>query len=223
MTAAALRRLALATALLAALPAGAQQRDQSSLIYELLDRINQLEDEVRQLRGDVEMLRYRQEQGAHAQPAPAAPPVASTRPAPPPAPAAPDAPPPPAAGPGNERAAFDEAINYLRAGRFDQAAPALDEFVSRYPSSPLTPSAAYWLGEARYALRDYGGARDAFLKFGASYPTSDKLPDAMLKLGFSYQELGDPSRAREVLQRLTQAYPGTSAAQQAQARLQQMR
>ncbi|HMW42129.1 MAG TPA: hypothetical protein PK144_09745, partial [Plasticicumulans sp.] len=73
MTAAALRRLALATALLAALPAGAQQRDQSSLIYELLDRINQLEDEVRQLRGDVEMLRYRQEQGAHAQPAPAAP------------------------------------------------------------------------------------------------------------------------------------------------------
>ena len=45
----------------------------------------------------------------------------------------------------------------------------------------------------------------------------------MLKLGFSYQELGDPSRAREVLQRLTQAYLGTSAAQQAQARLQQMR
>jgi tol-pal system protein YbgF len=50
----------IAAALLGALPAGAQSsRDQ--MVFELLNRVQQLEQEVRQLRGDLEVYRFRQE------------------------------------------------------------------------------------------------------------------------------------------------------------------
>ncbi|MCP5419350.1 MAG: tol-pal system protein YbgF [Gammaproteobacteria bacterium] len=50
----------IAVGLVGALPVGAQaNRDQ--LVFELLNRVEQLEQEVRQLRGDLEVYRYRQE------------------------------------------------------------------------------------------------------------------------------------------------------------------
>lgn len=247
------RLLALGLAAALAGPAAAQSRNDSPLLLELLDRVEQLEQETRQLRGDIEVLRYQLEQSQQQSQRPgAAPPPAGTPPAPKPpaavpaptapapatvppastpvppaaapAPTVPAAPAAPAAGAaGGQQESYDAAVKLLREGRYEQAATALQDFLHRFPGGPLAGNAQYWLGENYYVMRDFARARDAFIQFGASYPNSERVPEALLKLGYCYDELGDAAKAREVLRRLTQAYPGTNAAAQAERRLQQLR
>jgi TolA-binding protein len=47
-----------------------------------------------------------------------------------------------------------------------------------------------------------------------------KAPNSLLKIGYSYYELKQNDEAKKVLQDLIQRYPGTTAAQDAEKRLQ---
>ncbi|PWV60591.1 tol-pal system protein YbgF [Plasticicumulans acidivorans] len=201
---------------LTAWPAAAQQEGAgTSLIYELLDRVGQLEKDVRELRGEIEVLRYQQQQqGGEQGQAQSETPRANVAPASPPAAAADAA--------ASDKATYEAAIVHLREGRYDEAIGLLENFNTRFTSSPLTGNALYWLGESYFMTGDYAHARDTLLQFGAGYPNSEKLPEAMLRLGQSYARLGDTGKAREVLRRLTQAYPGTAAATQASRQMQDL-
>jgi septal ring factor EnvC (AmiA/AmiB activator) len=52
----------LTSSVLVSSPALAQASSDRQLLFELLNRIEQLEQEIRQLRGDVELYRYHQEE-----------------------------------------------------------------------------------------------------------------------------------------------------------------
>lgn len=140
------------------------------------------------------------------------PPAAS---APPEAPARPRTP--------SEQGAYEAAYSNLRNGQYEQAAAGFQEFLSRYPDSPLAGSAQYWLGETYYVTRDYENAKQALIDLGVKYPSYDKLPDAMLRLGYVYEATGEPAKAREVFQKLIEAYPNSQAAARAKQRLQTRR
>jgi tol-pal system protein YbgF len=130
---------------------------------------------------------------------------------------------PPVRADGTEQSDYDEALNKLREGAYEEAITRLEGFQRSYPDSPLNGDALYWLGESYYVIRNFERARQTFLTLGSKYPDSKRLPDAMLKLGYIYEEQGDKTKAREVLTKLTQSYPNSAAATHAQRRLQAMK
>lgn len=169
--------------------------------------------------------------GTGSSPATGSRPPATITPAPV-APAAPVAPPPSAAPPPvatarplqpltpEAKAAYDDAIDHLRTGYYEQAANEFRAFLDNYPHSELTDDAQYWLGEVHYVSRDFDQAKEAFIALGVNYPDSNRLPDAMLKLANIYEEGSDKAKARELLQKLVQSYPDTQAGRVAKRRLQ---
>lgn len=227
----------------------AQAARDNQLLYELFNRLDQLEQEIRQLRGDLDLYRYRQEeamqrqqqlytdldrrlQALEEQSGVAAPQVAgpeipdmARQPEPDTAlpPGQPASPPPalPSPASGTEQAAYEQAFNMLREGRYQQAISAFQAFLRDYPNSPLAGDAQYWLGETYYVTREFDRAREAFLALGSNYPEHDKIPDALLRLGYTFQELNERAKARQVLQQLIESYPQSRAAELAQQRLQQ--
>lgn len=119
-------------------------------------------------------------------------------------------------------AAYRDAFGLLRAGDYDRAIAAFNDFQQRYPQSQYGDNAQYWLAEAHYAKRDYAAAVPEYQKMLTAYPQSRKLSHAMLKMGYGYDALGQPEQARAVLEALRQQFPGSAAARLAEERLAQL-
>ncbi len=127
-----------------------------------------------------------------------------------------------AAAPGAgaaDQAAYQRAVESLKAGDYPSAIARFHDFLQTYPRSALDDNAQYWLGEAYYVSRDYEHAAAAFRAVGTQYPQSRKSADALLKLGFTQYELKHLSESRATLQQVVQRYPGTQAARLAAERL----
>ncbi len=214
----------------------AQQNSERQLMYELMDRLEQLEQEVRQLRGSMEVYQYKLDEANQAdnrryqdtdrriqaleggaQPgaaqAPRADPLVSQSSVPVPLVT------PPSTGGGDPQREYDQAFAQLRDGAFDDAVVSFSVFLQRYPANTLAGNAQYWLGEAHYVNRDFEDAKSAFQAVLDKYPSSAKVPDAKLKLGFTLAELKQTEEARRVLQEVRTQYPDTNAARLAERRL----
>jgi len=119
-------------------------------------------------------------------------------------------------------AAYRDAFSLLRAGEYDRAVAAFNDFQTSYPNSQYGDNAQYWLAEAHYAKRDFAAAVTEYQKMLTAYPASRKLSHAMLKLGYSYDSLGQTADARAILEELEQRFPGSAAARLAEERLAQL-
>lgn len=245
------RSAALAAGLLvAATNAPAQDNTERQLMYQLLQRMDQLEREVRQLRGEQEVLQYKLQQaddrgqrryadtndrltrlegeaGIESRTAAAGGPSEPGRSQP----GTTIAPPGAESAPGSrviappgalsaEQAAYEKAFEMLREGSFEDSIIAFDTFLNRYPNGELAPNAQYWLGEAHYVNRDFEQAKGAFETVMSRYPGSSKVPDAHLKLGFTLQELGQTAAARSILNEVVDEYPNSAVSRLAERRLQ---
>lgn len=124
---------------------------------------------------------------------------------------------------GDDKSAYYQAFNLLKAGRYDDAVAQFNGFLTTYPQSTFADSAQYWLGEAYYVQRRYEPAIAQYQKLISAYPGSAKLTNAMLKIGYSYHELGQLDAAKGELQALMKQYPGTTPARLAEERLQRIR
>ena len=120
---------------------------------------------------------------------------------------------------GDPAAEYQAAHGLLMAGRHDEAAAALREFVRRHPAHDYADNAQYWLGETFYARKDYTRAAPEFQTVVVRWPSGNKAPDAMLKLGYCLLSLGDVAQGRGVLTKVAEHYPRTEAAQLAERRL----
>ncbi len=139
-----------------------------------------------------------------------------------PAPAAPPTPAAPALNPAEERKAYDQALELLKEGRYNDAAAAFQGFLKQYPSSSYADNAQYWLGEVYYVTRQFQPALTEFDKVLTAYSGSAKAADAKLKMGYIQYELKDWSKARELLNDVVKTYPGSTSARLAQERLDRM-
>ncbi|MEX0735336.1 MAG: tol-pal system protein YbgF [Steroidobacteraceae bacterium] len=124
--------------------------------------------------------------------------------------------------PGSAEAEYQAAFNLLKEGKYDEAAAALRDFLSRHPQHELAANAMYWLGEAHYVRRDYPAALAAFEGMLKDYPAARKAPDALLKAGYCQYELQRYGPARATLTRLVQEHPETAAAAEAKSRLERL-
>ena len=122
----------------------------------------------------------------------------------------------------NDRLAYQQAINLLRAKNFREATKHFSGFLRTYPNSPLAANSQYWLGECYYGQRRFQEAIDDFERVFTFYPSSNKVPAALLKIGYSHLELQQPSMARSVFQQLVRTYPQSPSAIKAHGRLQEV-
>ncbi len=196
----------------------ANSADRGALL-DLAGQLDQLRSDIARMRGQVEVMvnqidtaekrqkdlyldidtRLRKLEQAKEQPAAAAEPTASP----------------------TETKAYEAALNQFKLGNYPMAISAFQGFLVTYPSSPLAPSAQYWIGNAYYAKHDYKNAIATQDKLLAAWPDSSKAPDAMLNKASSQEASGDRSGARKTLQDLLQKYPDSSAAASAKQRLAQ--
>ena len=197
-----------------------------------------LSDDLRSLRGDVEKLRFdldsmekrnrdlyqdldrrlqRLEGTAPAtgSPSPAASPSTSIG-------ASSQSPPaePPSAAP-QEEAAYLQAFDQLKGGKYDDAISGFKAMIQKWPDGRYADNAWYWMGEAHYVKRDYPAAVQSFQTVAERFPKSPKAPDALLKLGLAQSESKQKDQSRATLQRLIKDYPSSNAASLARQRLAQ--
>jgi tol-pal system protein YbgF len=122
-----------------------------------------------------------------------------------------------------EQRDFEGALGIFRRGDFTAAQSAFGEFARKYPRSALYPSALFWLGNARYATRDYNGAIANFRALLQQAPDHPRAPESVLSIANCQIELKDMDAARQTLQDLVAAYPQSEAAAAARERLARLR
>jgi tol-pal system protein YbgF len=124
---------------------------------------------------------------------------------------------------GSDRANYQAAFDLLKAGQYDKATAAFQQFLVAFPQSALADNAQYWLGESYYVTRNYTEALKAFRVVVDRYKESRKLPDAWLKIGYCQYELKNWNAARDALTRVGKDFPDSSVAPEAAKRLQKMK
>jgi tol-pal system protein YbgF len=124
--------------------------------------------------------------------------------------------------PQKESAAYQDAFNLLKQGRYGESITAFSSFLRDYPGGDFEDNAQYWLAEASYVNRDFDTALAEFVKIPEKYPTSPKIPGAMLKMGYIYYEKKNWSECRNTLNELINNYPATTESRLAQKRLQRL-
>jgi tol-pal system protein YbgF len=118
-----------------------------------------------------------------------------------------------------EKAAYDDALAAFQAGQLKKADAGFTGFVRKYNASPYLPLALYWLGNTKYALKEYPGAITQLQALIKTYPKHPRIPAAMLTLGNCQLESGNKTAARKTYGDLIANYPDTEVAVEARQML----
>ncbi len=118
---------------------------------------------------------------------------------------------------------YDEAYTLFHRQRYAEAEASFRQIIERFADSELADNAQFWIGESRYARGDFSSALAAFTTTVQRYPAGNKVPDAMLKAGKCLEALGDLKSAKETYREVVDGFPGSSAAAQAEDRLEALR
>jgi len=173
-------------------------------------RLPALEAEVAELTRRLEALEAR----PVATPAPVPTPV----PTPAPAPATPATPAAQTPAP-SQQALYDSAYGLYKQGKYDEARDGFRQYIDRFPDTPLTDNAYFWIGETYYDQREYEQAILEYDKVVQKFPQGDKVPGALLKQAFAFDAIGDPVDARILLKKILREHPSSEQAAIAKKKL----
>ena len=118
-----------------------------------------------------------------------------------------------------EQAAFDQSIESFRKAQYKETVQNLTAFLTLYPDSALAPTAQFYLGSSRYAMKDFKGAITTLQAMVQKFPTEPRAADALLMVASCQIELNNRPGAKATLQRIIKEYKGTPAAATAAKRL----
>ena len=117
---------------------------------------------------------------------------------------------------------YRDALQLIRSGQCNQAAPKLRDFIRKNPKSDLNDNAQYWIGACYYGQRDYNRAIRELSDVMLKYPKGDKAPAALLMLAQAFGDSGDKIDARLVLQKLISEHPRSDEAERGRQTLQSL-
>jgi tol-pal system protein YbgF len=118
-----------------------------------------------------------------------------------------------------EQAAFDQSMESFRKAQYKETVQNLTAFLTLYPDSKLAPTAEFYLGSSRYAMKDFKGAITTLQAMVQKYPKEPRAADALLMVASCQIELNNRAGAKTTLQRIVKDYKGTPAADTATKRL----
>lgn len=119
----------------------------------------------------------------------------------------------------DEKSSFSTALKAFQDGEYEKADTQLSAFIKKYPDSPYSPVAMYWLGNSKYALKNYSGATIQFEKLIAQFPNHMRTPPAMLMMANAQLATGNKLVANLLLTNLVSNYPNSQAALEAKVLL----
>lgn len=117
--------------------------------------------------------------------------------------------------PALENRAFEASYGLFKDGRHANAVKAFHDFLKKYPDSVHVPNAIYWLGSAKFALKDYKGALDFYQRLLKISPATPKAAEVLLNIAECQQELKQTAAAIKTLKQLIAKYPTSEAAAKA--------
>lgn len=115
---------------------------------------------------------------------------------------------------------YRDALQLVRQGQCNQAAPKLRDFIRRNPKSDLSDNAQYWIGACYYGQREYNQAIKELSDVMLKYSKGDKAPAALLMLADAFNDSGDQIDAKLVLKKLLSEHPKSEEADRARQKLQ---
>lgn len=119
------------------------------------------------------------------------------------------------ADPVPEDRAFETGYSLFKAGSYENAVKAFQDFVKKFPDSARVPDANYWLGNAQLAMKDYRNALDTYQGMLKDFPETPKSADVMYGIARCQYGLKRPVAARKTLKKLVTKYPASEAAAKA--------
>lgn len=125
----------------------------------------------------------------------------------------------PAAPSKSPKELYDEAYALYRENKYADAQTKFREYAERYPDTPLTDNAIFWIGEAFYDQAQYEQAIIQYDKVIQKYPDGDKVASSLLKQAFSFAAMGDVVSARILLKKVMAEHPGSEQASIAKKKL----
>lgn len=118
---------------------------------------------------------------------------------------------------------YDRGYSLYHQGQFVDAETELRSFLASYADTDLADNAQYWIGESRYARKDFPGALAAFRETVERFPGGNKVPDALVKAGQCFEAQGDLDSALETYREVVRRYPESAAAARAAERARALR
>ncbi|SFI89880.1 tol-pal system protein YbgF [Jannaschia pohangensis] len=114
-----------------------------------------------------------------------------------------------------EQGDFDRARAALDSGDNAAAAQAFEQFVTSYPTGPLTAEAQFLRGQALSRDGQHAGAARAYLESFSGTPEGPQAPQALVGLGTSLGALGQRDEACLTLSEVAIRFPQSPAVEQA--------
>ncbi|MDC0039236.1 tol-pal system protein YbgF [Gammaproteobacteria bacterium] len=121
-----------------------------------------------------------------------------------------------------EKAAYDKAFSLLKQSRYADAALEFETFLREHPSGGLNDDAWYWMAQARYVMREFETALNAYQTIANYFPESSRVPASLLKIGYIQYEMAAYPEARQTLSDLLERFPAHRVAVSAETRLKKM-
>ena len=113
------------------------------------------------------------------------------------------------------QAAYDAAVELLKAGDYKKAAAAFSTFGAEWPKSAYAADAVYWRGSCLFALEQYKSTINVQNSLIRSYPKHPRVADAMISVASSQAALGNVKAASATLAKVIKQYPNSDAAKTA--------
>ena len=114
---------------------------------------------------------------------------------------------------------FDRGLEMMKTGNSEAGLRQLQQFSTDWPRHPRADNAIYFVGLAWLSQKEYQRASDQFERVLSTYPAGDAVLDSMLKLADCRLKLNRGGEARATWQKIVSTFPGTTAATEAQSRL----
>ncbi|SHK25788.1 tetratricopeptide repeat protein [Thermocrinis minervae] len=122
--------------------------------------------------------------------------------------------------------AYESAFELYNLRRLNQAKSAFIDFIKKYPNTPLTDNAYFWLGVVYKDLGDNKKMEAVWLTLiekcrKKELPDCNKAPSAMLQLAKYYEQSNQRNKAMELYNAIVSEYPLSTEAQIAKQKLEQ--
>lgn len=120
----------------------------------------------------------------------------------------------------SDQIAYDAAHKLVEEKNFTEAIVAFKEFLVNHNDSVQVPNATYWLGELYLTEHNFEVAADYFLEVVSKHHDHIKAPDALLKLGLLELERENWQGAKDYFNKIKTNYSHSSRVHMAEAKLQ---
>lgn len=126
------------------------------------------------------------------------------------------------AGDMKEMQLYTDALRSISANKSEDGRKKFNDFLAKYPNSPKSPEALYWIGESYMGDKSYNQAILSFKEVTGRFPKDPKAQEALFRTAEAYERLGDKANAAFQLKLLVDEHPTSEFAGKARQKLKQL-